>query len=293
MKPSIQIIFLYPLILLWSIIFGAIVGFVGGVVWTIEKTQSLIGSNKVLKDNDPLYLKIVKGCLITYIAFFSCFIAGIVCAFIGPGRAYTRAISKFRDDSDGFVVEKVKANGQKIVLIVDDEKELAGYIAQKIESTSNYKTVQAYNGLQAFKVLEKYERFFGIAKNKVECIVLDIKMPEMNGIQFLQELRKQEGSLMFKDSGSFHQMPVIILSAYEDIDKINDTTHPKLGKTVKYIMKPESEEQYNELLTTIDNVFTRDNQDMISSTYLNSNYRMDELRRQEATSEAGTIENFT
>ncbi len=99
----------------------------------------------------------------------------------------------------------------------------------------------------------------------------------MDGLTFLKELRKKEGAMFFSDSGSFHRLPVIILSAYEDVEKITDATHPRLGQAVKYIVKPQSINDLAELMSAIDNVFADKEQEMIISTYLSGNFRIHEL----------------
>lgn len=267
-----------PIILLWVIFNGVIVGALGGVVWGIQKARHfLLSKHSIDEETEGLIANIFKWIFVIYIFFFISLFAGSICLVIGPFRAYSKLKNAWKYKGNVLKKEKVKPN-RPLVLVVDDEVDLAEYVAQKIKSTGKYATVMAHNGLEALQVLQQHERFLGFAENRIGCIVLDIKMPEMDGIQFLQELRKREGALMFKDIGAFHQIPVIILSAYEDIDKISDATHPRLGKSAKYIMKPETPEHYEELLVAINNVFSRDDQEMVANAYLSGSYRINELR---------------
>ena len=86
------------------------------------------------------------------------------------------------------------------ILVVDDDKEIVKAIEIYL-GKENYKIIKAYDGEQA---LEK------IKENKIQLVILDIMMPKKDGIETLEEIRKDKN------------IPVIMLSAKsEDIDKIN------------------------------------------------------------------------
>ncbi|MDR1955833.1 MAG: chemotaxis response regulator protein-glutamate methylesterase [Treponema sp.] len=80
------------------------------------------------------------------------------------------------------------------VLIVDDSALMRNLIGKMVESTPGLKVAEkAMNGLFALRK---------IPRANPDIIVLDLEMPEMNGIEFLKE-RKKQGI----------EIPVIILSA--------------------------------------------------------------------------------
>lgn len=85
------------------------------------------------------------------------------------------------------------------ILICDDEKDIVS--ALKIYLTNDdYNLYEAYNGRQALELIEKEE---------IHLILLDIMMPEMDGIQVLTQMRRTQN------------IPVIFLTAKsEDTDKI-------------------------------------------------------------------------
>lgn len=85
------------------------------------------------------------------------------------------------------------------ILICDDEQDIVS--ALKIYLTNDeYELFEAYNGRQALEVLEK---------NEIHLILLDIMMPELDGIQVLTKMRETKN------------IPVIFLTAKsEDTDKI-------------------------------------------------------------------------
>ena len=85
------------------------------------------------------------------------------------------------------------------VLIVDDDKEIVNAIAIYLKN-EGYKIYKAYDGNQAVEKLKEQE---------IHLIILDIMMPEKDGRETLEEIRKEK------------TIPVIMLSAKsEDYDKI-------------------------------------------------------------------------
>ena len=99
------------------------------------------------------------------------------------------------------------------ILICDDEKDIVTALKIYLEA-EGYRTLAAYNGREALKLQRE---------NEVHLVLMDIMMPEMDGISAMVELRKQSN------------VPVILLTAKgEDTDKI-------LGLNVgadDYITKP-------------------------------------------------------
>ncbi len=85
------------------------------------------------------------------------------------------------------------------ILVVDDDKEIVGAIEIYLKK-EGYNILKAYNGNQALKIIKE---------NEIHLIILDIMMPEKDGMETLEEIRKDK------------TIPVILLSAKsEDYDKI-------------------------------------------------------------------------
>lgn len=85
------------------------------------------------------------------------------------------------------------------ILVVDDDKEIVGAIEIYLKK-EGYNIIKAYNGNQAMDTINN---------NEIHLIILDIMMPEKDGLETLEELRKEK------------TIPVILLSAKsEDYDKI-------------------------------------------------------------------------
>lgn len=99
------------------------------------------------------------------------------------------------------------------ILICDDERDIVSALRIYLEA-EGHTTCVAYTGRQALDVL---------AREKVQLVLLDVMMPEMDGIAALAALRQQ------------YNLPVILLTAKgEDTDKV-------LGLNVgadDYVTKP-------------------------------------------------------
>ena len=85
------------------------------------------------------------------------------------------------------------------ILICDDDKEIAGAISIYLEN-EGYAAHIAHNGKEALEVLELHD---------VRLIIMDIMMPELDGLRATMQIRKDRN------------IPIIMLSAKsEDTDKI-------------------------------------------------------------------------
>lgn len=85
------------------------------------------------------------------------------------------------------------------ILICDDERDIVSALKIYL-SNDEYELYEAYNGIEALDIIDN---------NEIHLILLDIMMPEMDGIQVLMKMRETKN------------IPVIFLSAKsEDTDKI-------------------------------------------------------------------------
>ena len=100
------------------------------------------------------------------------------------------------------------------ILIVDDEKHMR-VILSKILKDERFETLQAENAHQA--ILE-------VERNKPDLVLLDYKLPDMNGNKVLEKIKQIDESLI-----------VIMLTAFGDIKKAVNTM--KLG-AYDYLTKP-------------------------------------------------------
>ena len=85
------------------------------------------------------------------------------------------------------------------ILVCDDDKEIVNAIEIYLEK-EGYQIYKAYNGKEALKIIDNKE---------LHLVILDIMMPELDGISVAEKVRKDKA------------IPIIMLSAKsEDYDKI-------------------------------------------------------------------------
>lgn len=114
------------------------------------------------------------------------------------------------------------------ILLVDDEEDIVEVIRDRLEAYG-FTVATARNGLEALNRLSK-EKFDGI--------FLDIKMPEMGGIEALEEIRKRD-----------RKTPIIIITS----SSTKDSAIEALAKGAnEYVLKPF---EWTELKTKIEKVY--------------------------------------
>jgi len=101
------------------------------------------------------------------------------------------------------------------VLLVDDEAEFVETFSERLE-LRDLTIYKAFNGEESLQVLEKH--------HDMEVVILDVKMPGMDGIETLTEIKKR-----------FPLVEVIMLSGHADVESAIDGM--KQG-AFDYLMKP-------------------------------------------------------
>lgn len=104
----------------------------------------------------------------------------------------------------------------KKILTIDDSSTVRKLVKFTLNS-KGMQIVEAENGLEALEVLKN---------NTVDAIILDINMPRMNGLEFLQKIKSED---------SYAQIPVVMVTTEgQDEDKERAFA---LGAQ-EYIVKP-------------------------------------------------------
>lgn len=146
------------------------------------------------------------------------------------------------------------------LLVVDDDPEIASMLCELLE-LEGFEVVIANNGVQA---LDKFD-------DSIDLILLDIMMPEMNGLSVLSQLRNK------------YTVPVIFLTAKDnEFDKIIGL---ELGAD-DYILKPFND---RELIARINALLRRKRWDnmAVTSGEKSVQYTIDKLtvnRKQQSVS---------
>lgn len=122
------------------------------------------------------------------------------------------------------------------ILVVEDNIEMRAFICSQI--TGDYTIIEASNGKEAIEKLQSYS---------IDLILSDVMMPEMNGFELLEYVKKTDG---------FHQIPVLMLTALADHhDKMKALTagvddyltkpfhHDELNARISYLLTNHFERQ--------------------------------------------------
>ena len=178
------------------------------VNFTVRDTGSGIDEENLQKIFDPYFSTKVKetgsglGLYVTY---------GIIKAHKGhievsstlsEGTAFDVFIPAFEPSH----VEK-SSSTEKIVLLADDEMMLRDLLAELLES-NGYTVIKVSSGVEALKVLTE--------EIKVDLVIMDYSMPEMNGLECVNQIRK----LNF-------EMPIILSTGSLSLEK--DFNPKKMG----------------------------------------------------------------
>ncbi|MDD5355775.1 MAG: response regulator [Candidatus Omnitrophica bacterium] len=92
---------------------------------------------------------------------------------------------------------------KKKILLVDDEVDFLQLLKARLEANS-YDVVTAMDGKEA---LEK------VKKEKPDALILDVMMPEVNGLEVLKAIRKND-----------QKLPVFIITAFSNEERFKLST---------------------------------------------------------------------
>jgi len=102
----------------------------------------------------------------------------------------------------------------RTILVVDDDKNVRLLLETEL-ILEGYRVILASTGLEALKKIKE---------ETPDLLILDIKMPDMHGLQVLKAVRKENKKL-----------PIIICTAYE---KMLDDYTIWAGQVAGYLTKP-------------------------------------------------------
>ena len=103
------------------------------------------------------------------------------------------------------------------ILVVDDEPEMVLAISSRLKATKDFKVESAADGLEAVsKALN----------NEYDCIILDIMMPGLTGLEVCSKLRDNDKTV---------NTPIIITTCYSDEESVKEAI--SCGAS-DYIKKP-------------------------------------------------------
>ncbi len=110
-----------------------------------------------------------------------------------------------------------RAGAPKKILVIDDNPTIVELIKYAVHLQGNYEVVAAYDGEEGLK------RFY---QEQPDCVIIDVKMPRMDGYQLVRCLRGDATSA---------NVPLIILSA---MIREEDQVQGYLSGVDEYLTKP-------------------------------------------------------
>ncbi len=111
------------------------------------------------------------------------------------------------------------------VLVVDDETDFRSTLKKRLKRRG-VDVVDASNGIEALERLKE---------GPVDVVVLDMKMPGMDGIETLERIKKEHGGV-----------EIVLLTGHADVDAAK---HAMNGGAYDYMLKPVP---IDELLHTVE-----------------------------------------
>lgn len=123
-----------------------------------------------------------------------------------------------------------------LILLVDDDPRMREVISEMLTCENDYEVITANDGFEALYLLDCHERGFGLMNNRISVVVLDIKMPHMDGVTCLKRWRTIEGSTTL--APPMFRLPILFLSAYEDLEKWQAAVNVRRGCLSAYLKKP-------------------------------------------------------
>jgi signal transduction histidine kinase len=128
---------------------------------------------------------------------------------LGKGTEFKITFPYFQQNSQPEKIKKevinqpIRANGKRVIVVAEDD-DINWYYIEQILSRYNYKLIRAGNGKEAVDICRENEN--------VDVVLLDIKMPVMDGYEALEKIRNINPKL-----------PVIAQTAYAlpgDVEKM-------------------------------------------------------------------------
>ncbi len=95
------------------------------------------------------------------------------------------------------------SKNQKLILVVDDERDIVEIVTEILQG-SGYRTLSAYDGHEAITLLEKH---------RPDAVVLDIKMPVIDGIGVIRYLRSKP---------ALAATPIVVLTATQVVQEARE-----------------------------------------------------------------------
>lgn len=131
-------------------------------------------------------------------------------------------------------LEIMNANNSSPNILVVDDMAINVILLKRILEKANYNVITAHNGIEAIDKMQN---------EKINLVLLDIRMPELDGIGVLERKKQME---------AIKNIPVIMTSAFSEKDVIDESIEKGASA---YIKKPiDRKELMCEMTRVLQNV---------------------------------------
>jgi len=153
-----------------------------------------VAVSKLLKTNDAAkYLGVSRSSLTNWVK------QGLLGSGVTPGGHYRFTVDeldKFAEKRGLNIPKTLNDSGKIKILVIDDDNAFREFIKDALDVFSGFELKEATDGMQGALLIGTWQP---------DLVILDLRMPNMNGIEFCKLLRKNEGT---------EDVKVIIASAY-------------------------------------------------------------------------------
>jgi response regulator RpfG family c-di-GMP phosphodiesterase len=105
---------------------------------------------------------------------------------------------------------------EKIKILYVDDEEINTQVF-KISFSVSFQVLVAYNGQEGLELLQR--------DPDIKFVISDMKMPQMNGLEFIREIKKKNPKI-----------PCMLLSGYQQTPEIMEALNQEV--IIAYMMKP-------------------------------------------------------
>jgi len=158
-------------------------------------------------------------CKVSQQTIIRCFDSGQLKGFRVPGSRFRRIPRDilFRFMKDNGIPTDALESGRRKALVVDDDEELVELIRDVLDHDGRFDVRVANNGFDAGMMVKEY---------RPDIIVLDVMLPDINGKEVCQRVRKDS---------SLDDVKIICISGMVEADKVDEL---KVAGANDFLQKP-------------------------------------------------------
>ncbi|MBZ0293549.1 MAG: response regulator, partial [Anaerolineae bacterium] len=133
------------------------------------------------------------------------------------------------------VLEAEKESSAERILIIDDQPESTRLLTQVLDMQGKYRIFSAHNGIEGVSM---------VARRRPDLVILDLRMPEMDGFAVLEELRANPETA---------NIPILVVTG----DMLTSSEHDLLSNVSLLYKSDISLEDYQRFITDVETQLLR------------------------------------